>query len=91
MYLENDCQPLKELFSKDFDEKLNALLAQLPEVRRQVFEMVYHEGLKAKEVSEILQMPQRTVESHIYLAMKFLRKHLSSSDFLILILFCKFF
>lgn len=90
-YLENDCQPLKELFSKDFDEKLNALLAQLPEVRRQVFEMVYHEGLKAKEVSEILQMPQRTVESHIYLAMKFLRKHLSPSDFLILILFCKFF
>ena len=90
-YLENDCQPLKELFSKDFDEKLNALLARLPEIRRQVFEMVYREGLKAKEVSEILQMPQRTVESHVYLAMKFLRKHLSPSDFLILTLLCRFF
>ncbi|WP_436414098.1 RNA polymerase sigma-70 factor [Petrimonas sp.] len=88
-YLKNDAQPLKELFSKNFEESLNVLLDQLPEARRQVFDLIYRYGLKAKEVSEKLQIPQRTVESHIYLAMKFLRKHLSPHDFLVLTLLCK--
>lgn len=83
-YLKNDALPLKELFSKDFEESLNSLLEKLPEARKQVFQLVYCDGLKAKEVSEKLNMPQRTVESHIYLTLKFLRKHLSPLDFLIL-------
>lgn len=89
--LENNAHPLHELFSKDFEENLNFLLNQLPEARRQVFDCVYREGLKAKEVAQKLQMPQRTVESHIYLALKFLRKHLSPSDFFILTFLCEFF
>lgn len=90
-YIDNDSQTLKELFSKDFEERLNSLLSNLPESRRKVFELIYHDGLKAKEVSEKLDIPQRTVESHIYLAMKYLRKHLSPSDFLFLALLCRFF
>lgn len=82
--LENDGQPLKELFSKDFEENLNALLQKLPEIRSEVFKLVYQDGLKASEVAEKLQMPQRTVESHIYLTLKYLRKHLSPFDFIIL-------
>lgn len=90
-YLENDCQPIKELFSKDFKESLNALLEELPEARKEVFNLVYRDGLKAREVAEKLQMPQRTVESHIYLTLKFLRERLTLSDFLILTLICHFF
>lgn len=89
-YLENDAQPLKELFSKEVEERLNTLFDELPETRRQVFNLAYRDGLKAKEVAEKLQMPQRTVESHIYLTLKFLRKHLSSSDFIILTSICYF-
>lgn len=90
-YIDNDSQALKELFSKDFEERLNVLLSNLPEARRQVFELVYRDGLKAREVSEKLNIPQRTVESHIYLAMKYFREHLSPSDFFILALLCKYF
>lgn len=90
-YIDNDSQTLKELFSKDFEERLTALLNNLPEARRQVFELIYRDGLKAREVSEKLNIPQRTVESHIYLAMKYLREHLSPSDFFILALLCKYF
>ncbi len=91
-YIENDCQPLKELFSKDFEEQLNALLSQLPEARRRAFELVYRDGLKMNEAAEKLQMPpQRTVESHIYLTIKYLRKHLSPYDFLLLMLICEIF
>lgn len=90
-YIENDAHPIQELFSKDFNEKLDLLLEQLPESRRQVFKLVYIDGLKAKEVASQLDMPQRTVESHVYLTLKFLRTQLSPSDFFILALLFKFF
>ena len=75
---------LEEIYSKDFYEQLHNLLEKLPTQRREVFILTYIEGLKAKEVSERLQIPQRTVESHIYLAIKYLRAHLSKNDFYIL-------
>lgn len=90
-YLENDCQAIKALYSKEFDEKLNELLQQLPEARRKVFEMAYRENLKSKEIATKLHLPQRTVESHIYLTMKHLRDKLSPSDFLMILFFCHFF
>lgn len=90
-YLNSDNQTLKNLFSKDFEQKLDKLLSQLSEPRRQAFEMVYIDGLKAKEVAEKMQIPIRTVESHIYLTMKHLRKHLSLSDFMLLALFLEIF
>lgn len=90
-YIENDAHPIKELFSKDFNEKLSELLEQLPEARRQVFKLAYLDGLKAREIAVKLEMPQRTVESHIYLTLKFLRTQLSPSDFFILAFLFQFF
>lgn len=82
--LKSEASVLKDIFSKDFYEQLHNLLEQLPSQRREVFILTYLEGLKAKEVSERLQIPQRTVESHIYLAIKYLRMHLSKNDFYLL-------
>jgi len=82
--LRSDASVLEEIYSKDFYEQLHNLLEKLPTQRREVFILTYIEGLKAKEVSERLQIPQRTVESHIYLAIKYLRAHLSKNDFYIL-------
>ena len=82
--LRSDASVLEEIYSKDFYEQLHNLLEKLPTQRREIFILTYIEGLKAKEVSERLQIPQRTVESHIYLAIKYLRAHLSKNDFYIL-------
>jgi RNA polymerase sigma-70 factor (ECF subfamily) len=91
VYLEDESEPLKKLFSKDFEKKLNALLDFMPEIRRESFKLIYRDGLKAREVAEILKIPQRTVESHVYLTLKFLRKELSPSDFIVLLLTFTFF
>lgn len=90
-YLDNESHTLQNIFSKDFEQHLDELLKQLSEPRRMVFKMIYNDGFKVKEVSEKLQMPIRTVESHIYLTMKYLRKHLSVSDFLVFMLFIELF
>lgn len=90
-YLHNDAHPLKELFNKEFETSLEALLEKLPLHRRKVFELVYRGGFKAKEVAKRLRMPERTVESHIYLTMKFLRSKLKPSDYFLLPLLYHFF
>jgi len=75
---------LEQLYSKDFDDTLYSLLEQIPDQRREIFLLAYIEGLKSKEIAEKFCMSQRTVESHIYLTLKFLREHLLKKDFLFL-------
>ena len=63
---------------------LYELLEHLPAQRREVFILTYIKGLTAKEVAEQTQMPQRTVESHLYLALRFLKGHMSRNDYYML-------
>lgn len=90
----HDCQELLQtegtafdaLFTKDFYQQLYELVKLLPASRREVFLLAYIEGRKAKEIAEELQMPVRTVESHLYLALKYLKSKMTKRDFLLLLL-----
>ena len=82
--LKGDDSVIKELSVKDFYRHLYELLEHLPAQRREVFILTYIKGLTAKEVAEQIQMPQRTVESHLYLALRFLKRHMSRNDYYIL-------
>lgn len=84
--LKGDTPVMEELYTKDFYRRLYELLEQMPAQRREVFILSYIKGLTAKEVSEQLRMPQRTVESHLYLALKFLKGHMSKNDYYMLCL-----
>lgn len=81
----DDCRTIEKLYSEDFYQKLFELLDKLPDERREVFILTYIKGLKAKEVAQRLSMPRRTVESHIYLAIKYLKKKMSRKDFFLLL------
>lgn len=83
--LKGDSPIMKELFSKDFYSHLYALLDLLPEKRREVFILTYINGLKAKEVADKTGMPQRTVESHLYLSLRFLKERMSGKDYCLLL------
>lgn len=78
-----DSSIIEDLYTKDFYAELYKLLNQIPDQRREVFILAYIKGIKTKEVAEITQLPQRTVESHIYLTLKFLKTHMSKKDFLL--------
>ena len=78
--LKGDDSVIEELSVKDFYRHLYELLEHLPAQRREVFILTYIKGLTAKEVAEQTQMPQRTVESHLYLALRFLKGHMSRND-----------
>jgi len=84
--LSDDEQMLKNLYSKDFYKELYNLLDEMPAERKEVFILAYLKGMKAKEIAELKNMSKRTVESHLYLAMKSLKQKMSKKDFLMLIL-----
>ncbi len=78
---EKDAAVLEELYSRDFFRRLYQLLDDIPAQRREVFLLTYINGMKAKEIAENLHMPQRTVESHIYLTIKYLKERMSKNEF----------
>ena len=62
--LQQDASVIEDLYHKDFSNRLNELLDKLPAQRREAFIMTYVEGLRAREIAERMNIPQRTVESH---------------------------
>ena len=61
------------------------LCSELPETRRNCFKFSYLYNMSAKEIAELMDIPVRTVEGHIYQTLKFLRKKLGSVDYAILV------
>ena len=60
----------------EFQDKFLHVLEELSPKSRQVFEMSKMEGMKNQEIADRLKLSKRTVQKHIYLALKRLRKKL---------------
>jgi len=60
----------------DMHERLHRALNQIPEQRKKIFYLSFIDGYKAKEISEMCGITERTVHTHVYNAMKFLRETL---------------
>ena len=56
------------------EEKLQKLIAEIPERRREIFRLSRFEGLSYKQIAERLNISENTVDSQIRNALAFLRK-----------------
>ncbi|ANI88266.1 hypothetical protein A9P82_02470 [Arachidicoccus ginsenosidimutans] len=56
--------------------KLEKLVKKLPEKCRLIYKMYKEEDYSSKDISEMLNLSQRTVESHLYRAVKTLKEQL---------------
>lgn len=61
----------------ELSKKLNSVIENLPEQQRIIFRMIKENGLTAKQTAEILQLSTRTVETHIYKAIKRLEEEIT--------------
>lgn len=66
--------PHFDLEVSEFKEKLEHAIAILPEGQREVFLMNRLEGLKYREIAELLQISQKAVEKRMTKALQELRK-----------------
>ncbi len=68
---DKDTLPAKELLLV-----VKKSVASLPEKSRRIFEMSRFDGLSHKEIAEEMEISVRTVETHIYRALKVLHREL---------------
>ena len=63
-------------FEKEIRECITIWLEMQPEKRRQVFVMKFGQDLSTREISEILQVSQKTVQNQFTTSLRLLRVHL---------------
>ncbi len=61
------------------NRRLRQLIATLPEQPRMVMVLRYQEDLMPEEISEVLEMPVRTVKSHLQRSLAMLREKIERS------------
>ena len=61
------------------NRRLRQLIATLPEKPRMVMVLRYQEDLTPEEISEVLEMPVRTVKSHLQRSLAMLREKIDRS------------
>ena len=74
--------------NKELHAEIHTAISELSDKCQKIFKLSYLHELKNKEIADIMGVSLRTVEAHMYKALKFLRKRLEYlSMFLCLILF----
>ncbi len=63
-------QSPSQLINKENCEKINSAIEQLPPKCRLIFRLVKEEGLRYKEVAQLLGLSEKTVENQINIAFK---------------------
>jgi len=60
----------------ELQKRISQAVNDLPPVRKQVFEMSREQGMSYREIAETLSVSSKTVETHIYKALKQIKKHI---------------
>ncbi len=62
---------------KEINHLLQLWMQTLPEKRREIFRLRYYEGASTRQISEHLNISQKTVQNQLLLAFRDLRLHIS--------------
>ena len=68
----------EKMSGAELQKKISESVNDLPPVRKQVFEMSREQGMSYREIAETLSVSSKTVETHIYKALKQIKKDLSA-------------
>ena len=83
----NSSNPLKILEYREFKEVVEKTIDSLPKKRQQIYKMSRVEGMSHREIAEHNQISVKTVENHINLALREIRKQLGRKNLLTTVLF----
>ena len=81
---EDDSSPYEDLIAKDLTLLVDLVVDSLPPQRKTIYKLSREAGLSNAEIAEKLGLQKKTVENHLNLALKELRKVLLLIPFLYL-------
>mgnify|MGYP000852223575 CR=1 FL=1 len=76
----------EELENEDLRNMIEQAVSELPEKCQHVFRLSYMHGMKNKDIASALGMSVRTVDAHIYKALKYLRERLRNTYYSVLLM-----
>lgn len=68
---------IKKIENQELRQEIFGAINELPDKCKEVFKLSYLHDMKNKEIADTLGISLRTVEAHMYKALKFLRERLS--------------
>lgn len=86
-YSPDNTEVIRRIEDRELRKRLLAAIGNLPDKCRQVFRLSYLHGLKNKDIAETMGISLRTVEAHMYKALKMLREQLADGQALVLLFF----
>lgn len=75
-YQPDHAEVIRKIENQELRQEIYNAINELPDKCREVFKLSYLHDMKNKEIAETLSISLRTVEAHIYKALKFLRERL---------------
>jgi RNA polymerase sigma-70 factor (ECF subfamily) len=84
-YQPDNNEAINRIENKELHDEIFAAINELPEKCREVFMLSYLEGMKNKEIADVMNISIKTVEVHMYKALKYLRGRLDYLMFVSLI------
>lgn len=76
-YQPDNNEVMRRIEDLELRKEIRTAVADLPEKCREVFKLSYLHQMKNKEIADALGISLRTVEAHMYKALKFLRERLA--------------
>ncbi|MEG1837756.1 MAG: RNA polymerase sigma-70 factor [Bacteroidaceae bacterium] len=77
---------IKRIENTELRKEIYQVINELPDKCKEVFKLSYLHGMKNKEIAEALDISMRTVEAHMYKALRFLRERLSHLIILLILI-----
>lgn len=88
-YQPDNNEVIRRIEDRELRSEIYAAINELPDKCKEVFKLSYLHHMKNKEIADVLGVSLRTVEAHMYKALKFLRTRLSHLWWFFLLFFVR--
>lgn len=88
-YQPDDNEIVKHIENEELRKRLADAINELPDKCKMVFKLSYMHDMKNKQIAETINISLRTVEAHMYKALKILRDKLGDIDLLLALFLLK--
>lgn len=82
-YQPDNNEVIQRIENKELRAEIQKAINELPDKCKEVFKLSYLHDMKNKEIADVMGVSLRTVEAHMYKALKFLRNRLDSNRLLL--------